>query len=122
MEVAGAAVMQVRYSLGYSVLFVVSGLLSVGVGIIMYSLSPPSLLVPGMLEVAGVSHLAIAAFCWRRVYFEVFENRIEFLSPVLPRWRRAKPLESIVARSFHRLFAKGEDFKRFVAWRDGYFR
>jgi hypothetical protein len=118
-EVSGAAVMQVRYSLAYSVLFVVSGLLAVSLGIAMYPLSP---VVTGMLEVAGVSHLAIAALFRRRVYFEVFENRIEFLSPAFPRWRRAKPLEFIGARSLHRWVSRREDFSRFVQWRDGSLR
>lgn len=119
-ELGGPAVMQVRYGLPYSLLFIVSGLccsvLAVTLGLMMDPLTP---LVPGMLAVAGVSHLAIAALCRRRVYFEVFEDRIEFLSPVFPQWRRAKPLEFVGARSLHRWVARREDFGRFVEWRDG---
>ena len=119
-EVAGPAVMQVRYGLGYSLLFVATGLIFVGQAFLMYQLRGRvmGLSVMGLSVAAGVLHLSLAVFTWRRIYFEVFENRIEFLSPVFPRWRRAKPLEFIGARSLHRWVARREDFQRFVEWRD----
>jgi len=119
-EVGGAAVMQVRYSLGYSTLFIVTGLIFVGQAFLMYQLKKRP--VMGMSVAVGVFHLSLAALTWRRIFFEVFENRIEFLSPVFPRWRRAKPLELIGARSFYRWAAKREDFNRFIAWREGSLR
>jgi len=81
---------------------------------VMYSHSRP---LAGMSVFWGVLHLLLAVLFRRRACFEVFEDRIEFLSPVFPRWRRAKPLEFIGARSPYRWIAKREDFNRFIEWR-----
>jgi hypothetical protein len=54
---------------------------------------------------------------WKRVYFEVFADRIEFLSPVFPRWRRARPMEAIGSGILHRWIANRSDLDRFLAYR-----
>jgi hypothetical protein len=108
--------MAVRYSRAYSLLFVTTGLIFVTLAAVMFQLRPA---LAGILAFTGVLHLSLAALFRRRTYFEVFENRLEFLSPAFPRWRRAKPLAFIGARSFYRWAAEREDFSRFVEWRDG---
>ncbi|HEY1120166.1 MAG TPA: hypothetical protein VGE67_01140 [Haloferula sp.] len=60
----------------------------------------------------------MAVLVRKRAYFEVFMDRVEIISPVLPRFRRIKPLGSIKARGFDRWIAKREDFERFIAWRE----
>jgi hypothetical protein len=114
-EVAGAAMMQVRYSWAYSILFIVTGLIGVSLAVVMYSHSPP---LAGMSVFWGVLHLSLAVLFRRRACFEVFEDRIEILSPAFPRWRRAKPLGFTGARGPYRWIAKREDFSRFIEWRD----
>ncbi|MCW1922872.1 hypothetical protein OKA05_09945 [Luteolibacter arcticus] len=115
-ETGEQAVMQVGYGLAYLLFLLASGLLFVIVGILFY---PLTRLATGLFVVSGIAHLALGVLVRRRAYFEVFENRIEFLSPAFPAWRRAKPLESIGARSLHGWVAKRDDFARFVAWREG---
>lgn len=116
--------MQVRYGLQYSLLFFFSGLIAVGLVVLMETIARSTTAitrpVSGMLIIAGVAQLALAVVCRKRVYFEVFEDRIEFLSPVFPRWRRAKLLASMgtVTLNLHRLVARREDIKRFIAWRE----
>jgi hypothetical protein len=74
----------------------------------------------GVLLVTGGFFLAVGVITRIRACFEVFEDRIEFLPVVWPgRRRRVAPLESIGSRSlYYRWVAEGEDFKRFVEWRD----
>ncbi|MEK7954377.1 hypothetical protein [Luteolibacter soli] len=121
-------VMQVRYGLQYSLLFVFSGLVSVALAVVMDGLAKSTTVfmkpVTLLLVVAGVAHFALAVICRKKVYLEVFEDRLEFLSPVFPRWRRAKPLTSMgkLAILLHRLVARREDINRFVAWREGLIR
>ena len=115
-EVTEPAVMQVRYSLGYCLFVWAAGFLFVVMGVFFFQLSRPA---SRMFVVSGIALLALGVIFRKRPYFEVFANRIEFLSPVFPRWRRAKPLDLIGARSLHRWIARRDDFNRFVAWREG---
>ena len=118
--VAGPAVMQVRYSWAYSL-----GVIFAGFAMVTSAIRTHHLLsvASWMFFFSGGAHLALGVITRRRVFFEVFEDRIEFLSPVFPRWRRAKPVEYVGARSLlYRWFTRGEDFKRFVAWRQDSFR
>lgn len=118
-----APVMQVRYGLQYSLMFFFSGLVAVGLAILMTvvkSTSAPGIPIVSTLVVAGVVQVAMGLICRKRVYLEVFENRVEFLSPVFPRWRRARPLASMgtLTLNLHRLAARREDINRFIAWRE----
>ena len=113
-EVAGAAVMRVRYSWAYSLGVIFAGLAMVTSGIRTNPLVPS-----GVLFVMGGFHLAMGVITRIRTLFEVFEDRVEFLPMVWPkRRRRVVPLESIGSGSLlFRWLAKREDFKRFIAWR-----
>lgn len=119
-----APVMQVRYGLQYSLLFFFSGSVAAGLAILMViiakSSAAPQISIAILLIVGGVAQVVMAVLCRKRVYFEVFENRIEFLSPVFPRWRRARPLTSMgtLTLNLHRLVARREDINRFIAWRE----
>ena len=119
-----APVMQVRYGLQYSLLFLSSGLVAAGVAILMVilakSTAAPQIAIASLLIIGGLVQVAMAVICRKRVYMEVFENRIEFLSPVFPRWRRARPLSSMgtLTLNLHRLVARREDINRFIAWRE----
>ena len=115
-----APVMQVRYGLHYSLLFFFSGFVLIGLAILMAMTMETFIEIAVLPAVAGVGQLAMAVLSRRRAYFEVFENRIEFLSPVFPGWRRAKPLTSInsFTLNLHRLVARQEDIKRFIAWHE----
>jgi hypothetical protein len=116
-EVAGPAVMQVRYGWGYSLGMGFAGLAMVTSAIRTHDFAP---LASCLFFISGGCHLALGVLVRRRVFFEVFEDRIEFLSPVFPRWRRAKTVKSIGSGSIlYRWMTKREDFKRFVAWREG---
>jgi hypothetical protein len=116
-ELAGPAVMQVRYGWGYSLGVGFAGLAMLTSAIRTHDFAP---LASSLFFISGGCHLALAILVRRRVFFEVFEDRLEFLSPVFPRWRRAKTVKSIRSGSFlYRWMTKREDFKRFVAWREG---
>ena len=107
--------MRVRYSLLHSWGQICTGMVMVTNGIKIY----PSILSWASWPM-GAFLFSMGVITQRRVFFEVFENRVEFLSPFFPsRGRQARPLESIDAGSFfYRWVAKRPDFKRFVAWRD----
>ena len=115
-----APVMQVRYGLQYPLLFFFSGLVLLGVAILMAMTMGTLIEIAVLPAVAGVSNIVVAVLCLGRAYFEVFEDRIEFISPVFSKWRKARPLT--VMDNFtlhaHRLVARREDMKAFVAWRD----
>lgn len=115
-----ASVMQVRYGLHYSLLFFFSGFVLIGLAILMAMTMETFIEIAVLPAVAGVSNVTVAVLCQKKVYFEVFENRIEFLSPVFPRWRRARPHASMgtLTLNLHRLVARREDIKRFIAWRE----
>jgi hypothetical protein len=123
-----ALVMQVRYGLQYSLLFFFSGFALVSSAILMTVIAKPAVAVTNplaaLLSIVGVIHVALAMLCRKRVYFEVFEDRIEFLSPVFPRWRRPRPLATMgtFTLNLHRLVARRDDIKRFIAWREGSLR
>jgi hypothetical protein len=114
-EVAGAAVMQVRYSLGYSLGLTFSGAMMMVSAAGADGFFPPWLLFP-----LGAFFLVGAVVTWRKAFFEVFENRIEMVPPFFPKRgrRHPRPLESIGSGSLlFRWAAKREDFKCFIAWR-----
>jgi hypothetical protein len=114
-EVAGAAVVQVRYHLAYSLLAILAGLVMIASAISIYHLIP---LASWLFFFAGTAHLVMGFLTRRRPFFEVFSDRIEFLSPVFPRWRRAKPIESVGDSFLYRCSTRREDFKRYIAWRE----
>lgn len=108
-------VMVVRHSRGYAIGLCCQGILCVVVGIVFYQLT---WLAFALLELSGIAYLMMGMLVPKRVYFEVFRDRLEFLSPVFRRLRMVKPLAGGRARSFHRWFANREDFDRFIAWRE----
>ena len=116
-EVAEQAVIRVRYGLGYTLLILVGTLCFLIQGVRHYH--RPTGYVGGVSIALAAMNVFVAVQSRRRAYFEVFEDRLEFLSLGFPRWRSKKPLGSVSSNSYHRWFARREDFTRFVAWRDG---
>ncbi len=114
--VAGPVVMQVRYHLVYSLLAIFAGLAMVAGAIRIHDLIP---FASWLFCFSGTAHLVMGFLTRRRPFFEVFNDRIEFLSPVFPRWRRSKPVESVGDSILYRWVARREDFKRYIAWREG---
>ncbi|MCW1922871.1 hypothetical protein OKA05_09940 [Luteolibacter arcticus] len=112
-----SVVMQVRYSWRHSLGVVWTGIVFLNSAIRNYDFMP---FASVLLLLAGTAFLVSGVLSRRGSFFEVFENRIEFVSPVFPKWRRTRPLESIAADSFlYRWVAKRSDFKRYIAWREG---
>ena len=110
-----APVMSVRHGIRYSIYLLSMGLLCVVLGVIFYQLRR----APAVLfEVSGITHLMLGMLVRKRTYFEVFEDRLEFLSPAFPSWRSIRRAESIQSRGYHRWIANREDFDRFIEWRE----
>ena len=107
--------MQVRYQLAYSLLAIFAGVAMVTSAISIHDRLP---FASWLFCIAGAAHLVMGFLTRRRPFFEVFDDRIEFLSPVFPRWRRAKPIESVGDSILYRWVARREDFKRYIAWRE----
>ena len=89
---AEPAVMEVRYGLGYTLSLTFNGL------VMATSAIRGNDFVPSWVLFSMAAFFCVlAVICWRGVFFEVFEDRIEFLSPISPKQgqRRSKPLESV---------------------------
>lgn len=105
-----------RHSIAYSIYLLGMGLLCMVLGVLFYQFRrPPAVL----FELSGIAHLVVGMLVRKRSYFEVFEDRLEFLSPAFPSWRSIRRAESIRARGYHRWIANREDFDRFIEWREG---
>lgn len=116
IETGEPPVIRVRYGPLYPLSLLVSGLCCFAGWYYFHALigSAGSLFV-----VSGVLNVAMAAFTIRGVYFDVFPDRVEFLSPLFPRWRRPRPLAAVKPVFLHRLIAQPGDFQRFLAFRSG---
>lgn len=108
-------VIVVRHGRGYAIGLCCQGILCVVVGMVFYQLTRLAFV---LFELSGIAYLMMGMLVPKRAYFEVFYDRLEFLSPVFRRLRMVKPLAGVRARSFHRWFANREDFDRFIAWRE----
>lgn len=106
--------MQVRYSKAYTAFMTAVAMLMPLPNAILAFVNASSF--KPLLAVVPTS-LFLLWFAWltsRTVFFDVFEDRLEFLSLGL-KWRRIKkPLTQRVAR----WVANREDFARFQAWRE----
>ncbi|HEY1120165.1 MAG TPA: hypothetical protein VGE67_01135 [Haloferula sp.] len=115
-KVAELPVMQVKYGLGHSL-----GMIFSASTMILGAIRADAFAPPWVLFSSGAFFLVAAVVTWGKVFFEVFEDRIEMVPPFFSKRgrRHPKPLEVIDSRSLlFRFWTKRSDFKRFIAWRD----
>ncbi|MCW1886992.1 hypothetical protein OKA04_19795 [Luteolibacter flavescens] len=100
--------------MAYSIGLAIAGLIMVDCGVRIIDFNP---VAAWAILFSGVANIALGVIARGRTYFEVFEDRIELLSPVFTKMRRTKPIKSIRSGSLHhRLVARRDDFARFIAW------
>lgn len=113
---AETLLIRVRYGRYYPLFLLLIGLLFLAGGFHFQGLIGSG---SRLLLLSGALHLALAVLTMRAVYFDVFPDRIEYLSPLFQRWRRARPHEAIRPLFLQRWIAHPEDFERFLDLRSG---